>query len=164
MSHRRFVAVGLVVMLVCAMVARSTTVSAYSADNLASGKTAPLELSVPTFDELALLPSGASGVAAEINGHSLMWNKVGGKAILSFGGLVQTSNAVGPTSGKLFGFCTYAVTSALFAIGAAGLAAASLAGGLVVAGIFLTPQFLAAAAIAATSFSALYSLVGAFVC
>lgn len=86
MSHRRFVAVGLVVMLVCAMVARSTTVSAYSADNLASGKTAPLELSVPTFDELALLPSGASGVAAEINGHSLMWNKVGGRRSLASAG------------------------------------------------------------------------------
>ncbi len=157
MSHTRSVSIWLVVALALSLVAGSFGVS-----QVAANGAAPLSLSLPSAYVVASLPSGASGVAAEINGHTLFWNNVGGKILLS---LDQPSQADGGNAVAAWpNFCRYAVTSALFALGAVGLGAAAASGGLVVAGIFLAPAFLTQAAVVATSFSAVYALVGAFVC
>lgn len=78
--------------------------------------------------------------------------------------MLSLGRPIGSTGPVVYGFCTFAVTSALFAIGAGGLAVAAATGGLVVAGIFLAPNFLAAEAGVATSFSGLYALVAVYVC
>lgn len=156
MNVRRFVFVGVSLMMVCALYAGSAGwTSAAPAPGGVEGPS--FSLTLPSAEDLAVLPSGASGLAAEINGQKMLWNVVDGGIALSLGGPIGGGPVV-------YGFCTYAVTSALFAIGSAGLAAAALSGGLVVAGIFLTAEFLQAAAVAAGSFSALYGLVAAFVC
>lgn len=156
MSVRRLVFVGVSLMMVCALFAGS---AGWTSAAPAPGVEGPsLSLNLPSTDELADLPSGASGLAAEINGQELVWNVVDGGIALSLGGPIGGSGPV------VYGFCTYAVTSALFALGSVGLAAAAASGGLVVAGIFLAPSFLTQASLAAGSFSALYGLVAAFVC
>jgi len=156
MSVRRLVLVSVSVMMVFALYAGSAGWTTAAPSPVPEG--ASLSLNLPSAEDLAVLPSGASGIAAEINGQELVWNVVDGGIALSLGGPI---GAGGPV---VYGFCTYAVTSALFALGSVGLAAAAASGGLVVAGIFLGPAFLTQASLAAGSFSALYGLVAAFVC
>lgn len=111
MSHTRSVSIWLVVALALSLVAGSFGVS-----QVAANGAAPLSLSLPSAYVVASLPSGASGVAAEINGHTLFWNNVGGKMLLSLDQPSQTDG--GNTAAAWPNFCRYAVTSALFGLGA----------------------------------------------
>lgn len=62
------------------------------------------------------------------------------------------------------GFCTYTLTSLIFALGAGALAFMAASGGAVIGGIFFDPTALAQLAAISGSFSALYAFIGSTVC
>ncbi|GGM67423.1 hypothetical protein GCM10012275_42510 [Longimycelium tulufanense] len=104
------------------------------------------------------LAKGESAAVGTVDGETLVVGKD------ESGRLTVTVGSGGSGGVRALGACTWAVASAVYALGAAALGALAASGGAVVAGVFLSARVLGTLSGASGSFSAIYGIIAAHVC